>query len=143
MLRRVLVACALLLAFASSSPVQAGIPIPCTASRVIPATDLGVMNKGGREMLLYYTVSGCSAGRWDGYLTADGKYHQLTPAILSSIPAAPGFWAAAWQNKAKFWVEWLWVAIGAFVVIGTLLTKLPVLTGAFVPDERPPSVRRS
>jgi hypothetical protein len=104
---------------------------------------LGAKDASGRDIVLYYYVDGCSAGQWDGYRTANGKYHRLTPTILSSIPQAPGFWAAARQNKAKFWVEWLWIFIGAFVVIGTLLTKLPVLTGAFVPDERPPSVRGS
>jgi hypothetical protein len=55
----------------------------------------------------------------------------------------PGFWAAAWQNKAKFLVEWLWIVISAFVVIGTLLSKLSELdaSGVWSPGEKPPSVR--
>src|SRR5437867_9533585 len=108
MLRRVLVACAVLLAFALSSTAQAGIPIPCTATHFLKATDLrGWIDASGQEIALYYNVFGCSDGRWDGYRGADGKYHQLTPNIVSSIPAAPGFWASAWQNKTKFWAEWL------------------------------------
>jgi hypothetical protein len=124
MLRGTLVACAVLLAFASFSSAEAGIPIPCTATHVFKGTDLHAMSQSGQEMAVYYVISGCSDGRWDGYRTADGKYHKLTPSILASIPEAPRFWASAWQNKAKFWVEWLWIAIGAFVVIGTLLSKL-------------------
>jgi hypothetical protein len=142
MLRRVVFACAVLLAFASFSPAEAGIPIPCTATRLLQAPDaLSAKDARGRAMVLHYAVSGCSGGQWDGYLSADGKYHKLTPAILSSLPKAPGFWASAWQNKGKFWVEWLWVALGIFVVGGTLLTQLPVLTGALVSEERSPSVR--
>ena len=124
MLRRVLVASAVLLGFASTSAAEAGIPIPCTASRFLKAENFSVMDKSDQEMALYYNVSGCSSGRWDGYLGADGKYHQLTPNLLPSIPAAPGFWASAWQYKTKFWAEWLWIVIGAFIVTGTLLSKL-------------------
>jgi hypothetical protein len=124
MLRRVCVASAVLLAFALSSPAQAGIPIPCTATHFLKAENFTAMDPRGQEMAMYYSVSGCFSSRWDGYLGADGKYHELTAGILSSIPKAPGFWASAWQNKATFWVEWLWVVLGAFVIIGTLLSKL-------------------
>jgi hypothetical protein len=121
--------CAALLVFASLSSAQAGVPIPCLATRFLKAADFpAAKDMNGRDMVLYYNVFGCSDGRWDGYLGADGKYHPLTPQLLSSIPEAPGFWASAWQNKAKFWVEWLWIVIGVFVVIGTLLSKLPELT---------------
>jgi hypothetical protein len=142
MLQRVLIACAVLLAFALSSSAQAGIPIPCTATHFLKATDfMSVMDTSGREMVLYYNVSGCSDGRWDGYRGADGKYHQLTPNILSSLPKAPGFWASAWQNKTKFWVEWLWILVGAFVVVGTLLSKLSDASGVLSPAGKPPSIR--
>ena len=145
MLRRVLVACAVLLAFALSSSAQAGVPIPCTGTHFLKAGDLrGAMDASGREMVLYYNVFGCADGRWDGYRGADGKYHKLTPKILSSIPEAPRFWASAWQNKAKFWVEWLWIVIGGFVVIGILLSKLfgTDASGVLSPEGKPPSVRR-
>jgi hypothetical protein len=144
MLRRALLASAVLLAFALSSPAQAGIPIPCTATHFLKAGDLmSVMDTSGQKMPLYYSVSGCSGGRWDGYRGADGKYHQLNPNILSSLPAAPGFWASAWQNKAKFWAEWLWILVGAFVVIGTLLSKLAGAgaSGGLSPEGNPRSVR--
>jgi hypothetical protein len=74
MLQRVLVACAVLLAFALSSSAQAGIPIPCTATHLLKAGDLmSVMDTSGQKMVFYYNVSGCSDGRWDGYRGADGK----------------------------------------------------------------------
>jgi hypothetical protein len=144
MLRRALIASAVLLAFALSSSAQAGIPIPCTATHFLKAGDLmSAMDTSGQKMALYYSVSGCSGGRWDGYRGADGKYHQLDPNILSSLPAAPGFWASAWQNKTKFWAEWLWIVLGAFVVIGTLLSKLSGTdaSGVLSPEEKPSSVR--
>jgi len=145
MLRRLLVACAVLVVSASFSPTQAGIPIPCTGTHVLKATDFrSAADANGQAIVPYYVVDGCSDGRWDGYRTADGKYHQLTPGVLSSIPEAPRFWAAAWQNKLQFWAEWLWILVGAFVVIGTALSKL---SGADPSDVltsggKPPSVRR-
>src|SRR5262245_47629208 len=105
MLRTALISCALWLVFAAFSPAQAGVPIPCTATHAIKAPNWSATHTGGQGMTLYYVVSGCSAGRWDGYQSADGKYHKLTPGILSSLPEAPGFWASAWQNKTKFWAE--------------------------------------
>jgi hypothetical protein len=145
MLQRMLIACVLLLASAAVSPSQAGIPIPCTASRLLQAADMPAMRDAkGQEMVLYYAVSGCSDGRWDGYRGRDGKYYSLAPSLLSSIPAAPGFWASAWQNKTKFWVEWLWMVIAAFVVIGTLLSKLAGAdaAGALGPGGQASAVRR-
>jgi hypothetical protein len=143
MLQRVLMACAVLAAFAFSSSAQAGIPIPCTATRFLKAPDFSVIDGSGQKMALYYNVSGCSDGQWDGYLAADGKYHQLTPGLLAAIPAAPRFWASAWQNKTKFWVEWLWIVLGAFVVVGSLLSKLAGTdaSGVLSPEGRPPSIR--
>lgn len=145
MLQRALVACAVLLAFALSSSAQAGIPIPCTATHFLKAADLhGVRDASGQEIAPYYNVFGCADGRWDGYRGAEGKYHKLNPSILSSLPKAPGFWASAWQNKTKFWVEWLWIVVGAFVVVGTLLCKLSGTdaSGVLSPGGQPPSVRR-
>jgi hypothetical protein len=132
------------LAFALSTSAQAGIPIPCTATHFLKAEDVRAKDTSGREMVLYYEISGCSGGRWDGYRGADGKYHPLPPNVLSSLPAAPGFWAAARQNKVKFLTEWLWIVLGAFVVFGTLLSKLAGTdaSGALSPGETPPSVGR-
>jgi hypothetical protein len=141
MMRKVFVACAVLLAFAFSSPARAGIPIPCTATHFLKAEDVRVMDAGGQEMAPYYNVFGCSDRRWGGYRGADGKYHPLTPNMLSSLPEPPGFWASAWQNKAAFWVEWLWIVLGVFVVIGTLLSKLPDILAA-LPAGVPPPVHR-
>jgi hypothetical protein len=125
MWRRVLVACAVLAAIVFSTSAQAGIPIPCTGAHFLKAEGVtGARDARGQPIELYYNVFGCSDGRWDGYRGADGKYHELTSNIRSSIPEAPGFWASAWHNKAAFWAEWLWMVIGAFVVVGTLLSKL-------------------
>jgi hypothetical protein len=140
MLRRVLVACAAFLAFALCSPAQAGVPIPCSGSHVLQARHV---DASGREMVLYYDVVACTVGPWHGYRGADGKYRKLMPNELSSLPQTPGFWASAWQNKAAFLVEWLWVLIGAFAVIGGLLSKYAEMSssGVLSPGEKPPSVR--
>jgi hypothetical protein len=120
MLRRVVLACAVLLAFASFSAAEAGIPIPCTAVHFLKAPD--VSGTSGQGIALYYQV-GCWGASWDGYYTANGKYIPIPQAVLSSLPPPPGFWASAWEYKLKFWVEWLWVFLAAFVVFGTLLSK--------------------
>ena len=76
LLQRLLIACALLLAFGAVTPSQAGIPIPCTASHLLTAADVpGLRDAKGQEMVLHYTVSGCSDGRWNGYRGGDGKYY--------------------------------------------------------------------
>jgi len=72
---------------------------------------------------LYYLID-CWGARWDGYLTVDGKYLKISESVRASLPEPPGFWASAWKYKLKFWVEWLWVFFAAFVVFGTLLSKL-------------------
>jgi hypothetical protein len=122
MLRRVILAFALLLACSSFSAAEAGIPIPCTGTHYLRAPDVsGASNHG---VALYYSV-GCTGGRWVGYYSADGKTHLPVPeGILSLLPKPPGFWASAWEHKMEFWVEWFWTALGAFVVFGTLLNKL-------------------
>ena len=130
MLRRIIFACALVLAFGAFSSAEALIKIPCTGSHFLKAPDvLTAKGSSGQDLALYYTVSGCSDGRWDGYRGSDGKYYPLNPSIVASLPPAPGFWTAAWQNKIKFLVEWVWIVIGAFVAILFLLSQLPVLTG--------------
>jgi hypothetical protein len=124
MIRRVLAAVVILLAFSAVSSAQAGIPIPCTATRFLQAPDLPkATDTNGQKITLRYNVFGCSDGQWDGYSTPDGKYHKLSASLLASIPKAPGFWASAWQYKTRFWVEWLWIIIGALVVVGTILSK--------------------
>jgi hypothetical protein len=134
MLRRALIAGAVFLAFAALSSAHAGVPIPCSGSPTLQATDLrGVKDASGQDIVLYYYIVACTSSRWESYRTRDGKYHPLTPGLRSSLPAPPGFWASAWQNKAKFWVEWLWLVIAAFVV-GTLSSKLPDWTAPMDPD---------
>lgn len=121
MLRRVVIACAVLLAFSSFSAAEAGVPIPCTGTHYLRAPDVsGASNHG---VFLYYSV-GCTGGRWLGYYSADGKTHFPVPeGVLSLLPNPPGFWASAWAYKTEFWVEWFWIALGAFGVLGTLLNK--------------------
>jgi hypothetical protein len=143
MLRRVLIACAVLLAFASFSAAEAGVPIPCTATYYLKAPD--VSRASTRGVALYYAVD-CFGGRWDGYRTADGKYVMKLPeSLLSSLPKPPGFWASAWEHKLTFWVEWFWIFLGAFVVMGSLLAKYAEVYGGDVvanPPVNPRTVRR-
>jgi hypothetical protein len=137
-----LVACAVLLAVALSSPAQAGIPIPCSGSHTLKGGS--VRDTSGQEMVLYYYIVACSKGRWESYRGADGKYHKITPNLLSSLPEPPGFWAAAWQNKVAFLAEWAWMVIVAFAVVGSLLSKLAGTdaSGALSPGREPPSFGR-
>lgn len=121
MLRRVVLACVMLVAFVSFSAAQAGVPIPCTGTHYLKAPDVsGASNQG---VALYYSV-GCTGGHWVGYYANDGKTHLPVPeGVLSLLPRPPGFWASAWDYKTEFWVEWFWIALGVFVVLGTLLNK--------------------
>ena len=130
MLRRVLIAAAVLMAFASFSAAEAGVPIPCTATYYLKAPD--VSGASAQGVGLYYAVD-CFGGRWDGYRTADGKYVMKLPeSLLSSLPKPPGFWASAWEHKTTFWVEWFWIALGVFGVLGTLLNKWSETNGSSV-----------
>jgi hypothetical protein len=124
MIGRVFAAVAMLLAFSAVSAAHAGVPIPCTATHFIKVTDLpNAKDANGQKIVPYYNVFGCSSSQWDGYATLDGKYHKLNPFVVASLPKAPGFWTSAWQYKTKFWVEWLWIIVGAFVVVGTILSS--------------------
>jgi hypothetical protein len=121
MLRRVVLACAVLMACASFSAAEAGIPIPCADTHSLKAPDVSRTTPQG--FVLYYKVSGCSGGTWDAYYSADGKRLPIPQAVLSSLPSPPGFWASAREHKAKFWREWFWVIFVPIVVFGTLLSK--------------------
>jgi hypothetical protein len=130
MFRRILLFVVTVLASASVSSAHAGVPIPCTATRFIKAPELpSAKDLSGQRIELYYNMSGCTGSQWDGYKSLDGKYNRLSPNLLATLPKAPGFWASAWQHKARFWVEWLWLFLAAFVVVGTLLSKLSEKTG--------------
>ena len=129
-----------------STAAQAGIPIPCMATRFLKATDLnGITDESGQRATPYYNVFGCADGKWDGYRTADGKYMNLDSLPLTKLPPAPTFWTAAMQNPGRFWVEWMWIVIGFFVVLGTALAKVGEVSqsaGAGGPMQ-PPRARRS
>lgn len=108
MLRRVFIACAMLLAFAVVSKAEAGVPIPCTGMPTYQTTDVGPMQ--GKAVVLYYTV-GCWGGTWHQYRTPEGKYFYFSLDDLKKLPKPPGFWSTLWSNKLDFWVEWLWMVI--------------------------------
>jgi hypothetical protein len=121
MLRRVVIVCAMLMAFAMVSQAEAGVPIPCTGSRVYQTQDLGVMK--GQAVVLYYTV-GCWGGNWHQYRTPDGRYLYFSQEALAKLPKPPGFWETFWAHKLDFWVEWLWLVLTALVVFFSALCKV-------------------
>jgi hypothetical protein len=142
MLRRVVIACAVLMAFASYSAVQAGIPIPCADTQYLKAPVVSGATPQG--FILYYRVEGCSGSNWDAYYSADGKRLPIPQGVLSSLPPPPGFWASAWEYKTKFWREWFWVFFAPFVVLGGLLAKYAEVYGGDVapPPGHPRALRR-
>ena len=113
---------------------QAGIPIPCTADRIVKVADLPAdFQKEGRQVSLGYMFTGCLSGEFVGYLGDGRQYLKLSDDMQQTIRAsgqsAPGFWSSAWKNKGQFWVEWLWIVLVGFGVGAALKNKL--LHGTF------------
>jgi hypothetical protein len=124
--------------FLEGTAAHAGIPIPCTATRYLEAPRMpDLADRSGKPVTLYYNVFGCADGKWDGYKAADGSYQKLHTLPAAKLPPAPTFWSAAIGHPTRFWVEWLWIVVGLFVLAGAALAGIAGI-GA---DGRPEAVQ--
>jgi hypothetical protein len=131
----------------------AGVPIPCTGEHVVsvvetpPGMRLPSRDGKGVHVDLGYLFKGCLSGKWVAYPGSGSAYYDLPEPAMRLILASAGL--TAYPSPPSFlltpsasWAAWLWILVGAFVVIGTLLSKLAgleTLADAGTPAQAPTS----
>lgn len=137
-------------AVALAQPAAAGIPLPCSGNKVVlvartgPEIEVQAMSGRWIHADLGYRFSGCGGGDWVAYPGPKLGYQELDEAQVRAYAASAGL--ADVPDRPSYllhpsasWATWLWILVGSFVAIGSMLAGFAQRHGGDVPSSARPS----